>query len=149
MRIWIHITALVGGGGCWVPIWHPYPNPVRHWSIITVSPRSGDPLYIVSYYIKWVTTSWTYSNMNYNVYRSWRSSSPGHAGQLHNLAICAIYAPSNFLKEKYWGVRDRRIERQRRWLFGLIVPLFESTGTVSSRIYTEKNPEAFTKIICI
>ena len=25
----------------------------------TVCPRSNDPFYIVSYYIKWVTTSWT------------------------------------------------------------------------------------------
>ena len=24
-------------------------------------PRSSDPIYIVSYYLKWVTTSWTYS----------------------------------------------------------------------------------------
>ena len=28
---------------------------------ITVCPRSSDPFYIVSYYIKWVATSWTYS----------------------------------------------------------------------------------------
>ena len=27
----------------------------------TVCPRSGDPFYIVSYNMKWVTTSWTYS----------------------------------------------------------------------------------------
>ena len=27
----------------------------------TVSPRSSDPFYVVSYYIKWVTTSWTHS----------------------------------------------------------------------------------------
>ena len=30
-------------------------------SNVTVCPRSSDPSYIVSYYIKWVTTSWTYS----------------------------------------------------------------------------------------
>ena len=24
-------------------------------------PRSSDPIYIVSYYLKWVTTSWTHS----------------------------------------------------------------------------------------
>ena len=29
----------------------------------TVYPRSGDPFYIVSYYIKWVTTSWTHSTI--------------------------------------------------------------------------------------
>ena len=28
----------------------------------TMCPRSSDPSYIVSYYIKWVTTSWTHSN---------------------------------------------------------------------------------------
>ena len=27
----------------------------------TVCPGSSDPFYIVTYYIKWVTTSWTYS----------------------------------------------------------------------------------------
>ena len=26
----------------------------------TVFPRSSDPFYVVIYYIKWVTTSWTY-----------------------------------------------------------------------------------------
>ena len=26
----------------------------------TVCPGSSDPFYIVTYYIKWVTTSWTY-----------------------------------------------------------------------------------------
>ena len=31
----------------------------------TVSPRSSDPFYIVTYYIKWVTTSWTDSNTIY------------------------------------------------------------------------------------
>ena len=29
--------------------------------IHTVCPTSSDPFYIVSYYIRWVTTSWTYS----------------------------------------------------------------------------------------
>ena len=27
----------------------------------TVCPGSSDPFYVVTYYIKWVTTSWTYS----------------------------------------------------------------------------------------
>ena len=30
-------------------------------SKVTICPRSSDPFYIVSYYIKLVTTSWTYS----------------------------------------------------------------------------------------
>ena len=31
--------------------------------VYTVCPRSSDPFYIVTYYIKWVTTSWTDSNI--------------------------------------------------------------------------------------
>ena len=29
----------------------------------TVCPRNSDTFYLVSYYIKWVTTSWTYCNL--------------------------------------------------------------------------------------
>ena len=29
--------------------------------LYTVCPRSNDPFYVETYYIKWVTTSWTYS----------------------------------------------------------------------------------------
>ena len=29
----------------------------------TVCPRSGNPFYIATYYMKWVTTSWTYSTV--------------------------------------------------------------------------------------
>ena len=29
----------------------------------TVCPRSSDPFDVVTYYMKWVTTSWTYSNI--------------------------------------------------------------------------------------
>ena len=32
----------------------------------TVCPRSSNPFFRVSYYIKWVTTSWTYSNRIYS-----------------------------------------------------------------------------------
>ena len=31
--------------------------------LITVCAGSSDPFYIVSYYIKWVTTSWTHSSI--------------------------------------------------------------------------------------
>ena len=34
----------------------------------TICPRSSDPFYIVSYYIKWVTTSWTYSMSHYKTF---------------------------------------------------------------------------------
>ena len=36
-------------------------NEMSSIHVLTVCPRSSDPFYIVSYYIKWVTTSWTYS----------------------------------------------------------------------------------------
>ena len=48
-------------------MWHFVGNTHRHrldgWTILydTVCPRSSDPFYIVTYYIKWVTTSWTHS----------------------------------------------------------------------------------------
>ena len=35
----------------------PAQAPGRH----TVCPGNSDPFYIVTYFIKWVTTSWTYS----------------------------------------------------------------------------------------
>ena len=34
------------------------------YSLATVCPRSSDPFYSLSYYIKWVTSSWTYSKTN-------------------------------------------------------------------------------------
>ena len=37
------------------------------FSLGTICPRSSDPYYIVSYCIKWVTTSWTYSRNNNNI----------------------------------------------------------------------------------
>ena len=30
---------------------------------ITMCPRSSDPFYVVTYSIKWVTTTWTYSTI--------------------------------------------------------------------------------------
>ena len=44
-----------GKSGCVSSIWI--------WSQFgNVCPKSSDPFYIITYYIKWVTTSWTYSN---------------------------------------------------------------------------------------
>ena len=42
---------------------------------ITVRPRSSDPIHIVSYYKKLVTTSWTYSKYNIHTKMSFISSS--------------------------------------------------------------------------
>ena len=38
-----------------------YLNASSRTRLCTVCPRSSDPSYTVIYYIKWVTTSWTYS----------------------------------------------------------------------------------------
>ena len=35
----------------------------------TVCPRSSDPFYIATYYIKWVTTSWTDGNIEFGGYK--------------------------------------------------------------------------------
>ena len=32
-------------------------------ALLTVCPRSLDPIFIATYYIKWVKTPWTYSTM--------------------------------------------------------------------------------------
>ena len=39
--------------------------------LCTVCPRSSHPFHIVSYYMKWVTTSWTYSiyKQGHSVYK--------------------------------------------------------------------------------
>ena len=41
-----------------------YPHPQTY----TVCPGSSDPFYIVSWYIKWVTTAWTHSNTPLKIY---------------------------------------------------------------------------------
>ena len=43
-------------------IYNVHPIPLL---IYTVCPRSNCPFYIVRYYIKWVTTSWTHSTSKY------------------------------------------------------------------------------------
>ena len=44
-----------------LPYQEPYCQSYIDFYFITVCPRSGYPFYIVSYYIKWVTPSWTHS----------------------------------------------------------------------------------------
>ena len=39
---------------------------VDPFSLVTVCPGSSGPFYLVSYYIKWVTTSWTYCSYLFN-----------------------------------------------------------------------------------
>ena len=40
--------------------------------INTICPRSSYPIYTVTYYIKWVTTSWTHGILGLNFKLSWR-----------------------------------------------------------------------------
>ena len=44
----------------------------------TICLGSSDPFYIVTYYIKWVTTSWTYSRMVYNNNKNGEGTEWGH-----------------------------------------------------------------------
>ena len=41
----------------------------------TVCPGSSDPFYVLTYYIKWVTTSWTYSILNFHLilFKKWET----------------------------------------------------------------------------
>ena len=45
-----------GGTDLWAHLWQCF----KHGTF-TVCPRSSYPFYIVSHYIKWVTTSWTHN----------------------------------------------------------------------------------------
>ena len=38
----------------------------------TVCPRSSGPFYVVTYYIKWVTTSWTYSSFKFLIIKKFQ-----------------------------------------------------------------------------
>ena len=40
----------------------------------TMSPESSDPFYIVTYYIKWATTSWTYCIWSYATQKCQKAS---------------------------------------------------------------------------
>ena len=48
------------------PVWSLWYDLTKHLIQYTVCPGNSDPVYIVSYYINWVTTSWTYSMLNKN-----------------------------------------------------------------------------------
>ena len=53
-------------------------QPIRHLGHqyrfeAPVCPRSSDPFYVVTYYIKWLTTSWTYRfNIHVKYAKEWR-----------------------------------------------------------------------------
>ena len=65
--IWKHCTDIIQAlgncpGNCTVFIWMCVLHIIENKKNIgTVCPGGNDSFYIVSYYIKWVTTSWTYS----------------------------------------------------------------------------------------
>ena len=50
-------------------LYPPYLQMSIYWVLYTVCPGSSDPFHVVSYYIKWVTASWTYS-----IYCIWPSA---------------------------------------------------------------------------
>ena len=62
-QVFVHyILVLVSLSGLLFLLIHQYVDTM----VITVCPGSSDPFYVVSYYIKWVTTSWTYSILDGN-----------------------------------------------------------------------------------
>ena len=84
----------------------------------TICPRSSDPFYIVTYYIKWVTTFWTYSTMVPGV-----DASPARKGSRSAIFIY-INNPAVFLS----GGRGTTFP-----------PLFKITYTLSENSnFTEK-----------
>ena len=60
------------------------PRSIYQHNSDTICPRSSDPIHIVTYYIRWVITSWTQSNNNRNL--------------LYSLQVIAA---STFVKEKF------------------------------------------------
>ena len=65
-------------------------------------PRSSDPFYVVTYYIKWVTTSWTYSSKHeLSDYIKLVTASWTHSSK-HELSDCILQAkpPQNVHETK-------------------------------------------------
>ena len=60
-----------------------------HIILITVCPGSSDPFYIITYYIKWVTISWTHNTIPGNnfVGRWVGHVDPSVGGGLHPLSV--------------------------------------------------------------
>ena len=57
--------------------------PLSVFTKSTVCPRSSDPFHVANYYIKWVTTSWTYCIKLVNTFNTifqWSGGSQGHPG---------------------------------------------------------------------
>ena len=61
VRVQLVVDCLQDGGSVGL---HERVALVLQLEICPVCPRSSDPFNIVGYYIKWVTTSWTYSIMH-------------------------------------------------------------------------------------
>ena len=69
----------------------------------TVCPRSSDPFFIVSYYIKWITTSWTYSMDAHVILGSTNSVSLSLGISLSILYIYIYLLPGQILDESKRG----------------------------------------------
>ena len=65
----------------------------------TVCPGSSDPIYIVTYCIKWVTTSWTYciSQINHNFCPFTDMNDVSIQTLFYNQSMCKIYKQFNVL----------------------------------------------------
>ena len=69
----------------------------------TVCPSSSDPFYLVSYYVKWVTTSWTYG----------RNITFSASSLMWSLGMNSTHFHTNVLglrrseRQAWWGWRER------------------------------------------
>ena len=111
----------------------------------TICPRSSDPFYIVTYFIKWVTTSWThYRKMHMGIWEIWTSANrlyftpcseflelyrspcfcittqilpnPGHAGNISKLLGFFYYTWCTFISYfKYKMIFVRSTQNVQDW----------------------------------
>ena len=67
-------------------------------------PRSSDPFYIVSYYIKWVTTSWTYSREDeiYPFLKLFSSHTTSSVYLLYVQEVFIIFTFTMLAYHEYW-----------------------------------------------
>ena len=67
----------------------------------TICPRSNYPFYIVTYYIKWITTYWTHSNSIKKVwhYEHWFTKNflAGSTSYFYKLSISSVFSRRSYL----------------------------------------------------
>ena len=93
-------------------------------------PRSSDPIYVVNYYVKWVTTSWTYCITLRNT--SVSTVCPGRSDPFYIASL--IYKMGHYLLCKmghyFLDILYYEIQTQLLILFDIKILLFNYTNQV-------------------